>query len=421
MAGVMKRIQSGFGGGTITEAQLENVFHEALPDQTAACHARLDEFFTQWFDTAYPSGGGANRPQITGPGLSGPGFACAPTIGYALTPAQPTGGAGWYTGAVAIDWQVDNGLDATTSLDGCAYRSFTADGTFTESCSAANTAGRAGPVTVTVKRDASPPATAVTLTPTPVGAWYSPRTVVLTPTDGAGASGVASTSYRLDGGAWTPYGGPFAVTTFGPHSLEVRSADVAGNVEAARTTTWGADFTAVEQLAGLSSFVAGLGLDKGLTAALQTQLTEAAKRLGKGKDACGQLDDFAAKTADAAGKSDPRLTVAQAEAVLSAYQIEALLGCVSSASREPEAEHDLLTLSAAIDGLGLGKQVADDLGNRVRTIAKELPGGNRAASCRSLRNLSGRIADLERKGKLTAEQASTLRNAVAEISDELGC
>lgn len=28
----------------------------------------------QWFDTAYPSGGGANRPQITGPGLAGPGF-----------------------------------------------------------------------------------------------------------------------------------------------------------------------------------------------------------------------------------------------------------------------------------------------------------------------------------------------------------
>jgi hypothetical protein len=35
---------------------------------------RLDEFFTGWFDTAYPPGGGTNRPQLTGPGLDGPGF-----------------------------------------------------------------------------------------------------------------------------------------------------------------------------------------------------------------------------------------------------------------------------------------------------------------------------------------------------------
>jgi hypothetical protein len=41
---------------------------------TSACRARLSQFFTQWFDTAYPAGGGANRPQITGPGLNGPNF-----------------------------------------------------------------------------------------------------------------------------------------------------------------------------------------------------------------------------------------------------------------------------------------------------------------------------------------------------------
>ena len=46
-----------------------------LPNQSAGCHAQLDQFFTQWFDTAYPVGGGpANRPTLTGPGLSGPGF-----------------------------------------------------------------------------------------------------------------------------------------------------------------------------------------------------------------------------------------------------------------------------------------------------------------------------------------------------------
>jgi hypothetical protein len=40
----------------------------------------LGEFFAQWFDTAYPPGGGANRPMITGPGLAGPGFYSAPGV-----------------------------------------------------------------------------------------------------------------------------------------------------------------------------------------------------------------------------------------------------------------------------------------------------------------------------------------------------
>ncbi len=71
--GAMKQIQHDFGGGTITEAQLENVFHQWLPNQSAACHTKLDQFFTQWFDTAYPSPNNAvNKPQVTGPGLNGP-------------------------------------------------------------------------------------------------------------------------------------------------------------------------------------------------------------------------------------------------------------------------------------------------------------------------------------------------------------
>ncbi len=57
----MKQIQTDFGGGSITEAQLEDVFHPWLPNQSAACHARLDQFFTQWFDTAYPAGGGRQQ------------------------------------------------------------------------------------------------------------------------------------------------------------------------------------------------------------------------------------------------------------------------------------------------------------------------------------------------------------------------
>jgi Peptidase family M1 domain len=71
----LQQIQRDYRFASITEKQLEAEFHAFLPNPSAACHARLDEFFTEWFDTAYPSGGGgANRPQITGPGLTGPGF-----------------------------------------------------------------------------------------------------------------------------------------------------------------------------------------------------------------------------------------------------------------------------------------------------------------------------------------------------------
>jgi hypothetical protein len=67
-------IQHNYGGGSISEAQLKAEFHKYMPNQSQACSDRLDEFFTQWWDTAYPPGGGVNRPQLTGPGLDGGGF-----------------------------------------------------------------------------------------------------------------------------------------------------------------------------------------------------------------------------------------------------------------------------------------------------------------------------------------------------------
>ena len=65
-------------GPASARPQLEAAFRQWLPVHSSACQARLSQFFTQWFDTAYPSGGGANRPMITGPGLAGPGFYSAP-------------------------------------------------------------------------------------------------------------------------------------------------------------------------------------------------------------------------------------------------------------------------------------------------------------------------------------------------------
>ena len=73
----LQQIQRAYGGSHITEPELEAAFTQWLPVQTSASRARLGRFFTQWFDTAYPAGGGAHRPMITGPGLAGPGFYAA--------------------------------------------------------------------------------------------------------------------------------------------------------------------------------------------------------------------------------------------------------------------------------------------------------------------------------------------------------
>jgi hypothetical protein len=70
----LEQIQRQYGGASISEPQLEAAFGRWLPSRSAACRQRLGQFFTAWFDTAYPRGGGAHRPQITGPGLAGPGF-----------------------------------------------------------------------------------------------------------------------------------------------------------------------------------------------------------------------------------------------------------------------------------------------------------------------------------------------------------
>jgi aminopeptidase N len=70
----LEQIQRQYGGGSIAEPQLEAAFARWLPNHSAACTSRLSQFFRQWWDTAYPKGGGTNRPRITGPGLAGPGF-----------------------------------------------------------------------------------------------------------------------------------------------------------------------------------------------------------------------------------------------------------------------------------------------------------------------------------------------------------
>ncbi|MBD3944638.1 PxKF domain-containing protein [Nocardioides ganghwensis] len=97
----------------------------------------------------------------------------APVISKELTPATPDGANGWYRTDVAVDWTVTDAESAVT-LDGCQDAALTSDGSLTSSCSATSSGGSAGPVSVTVKRDATPP----TLEPVVSGVlgedgWYT--------------------------------------------------------------------------------------------------------------------------------------------------------------------------------------------------------------------------------------------------------
>ena len=87
--------------------------------------------------------------------------------------------------------------------------------------------------TATVRIDETDP---VTADDAPVAWQAGATTVELSPTD-AGGSGLATTTYELDGGA-TQAGTTVAVpATHGVHTITYRSTDAAGNVEADRTAT----------------------------------------------------------------------------------------------------------------------------------------------------------------------------------------
>ncbi len=70
-AGALHQLTAEFGGSSIEEPQLEHLFEGWLPNQSAACQARLGKFFGEWWDTGFPATGEPTtlKPQLTGPGL----------------------------------------------------------------------------------------------------------------------------------------------------------------------------------------------------------------------------------------------------------------------------------------------------------------------------------------------------------------
>ena len=171
----------------------------------------------------------------------------APTTSAAVSGAA--GANGWWTGAsltitlTASDAQ--SGVAATHyRLDGGAWQtgtSFSVAGDAVHGLEfySVDVAGNTEATqSAQVKLDAAAPLT----TSSADSAWHTGAvTVTLTPSDAL--SGVASTHFRLDGGAWQT-GTLVAIAGDGVHSLEFYSTDVAGNTEATKSAQVKIDATA---------------------------------------------------------------------------------------------------------------------------------------------------------------------------------
>jgi alpha-tubulin suppressor-like RCC1 family protein len=152
-----------------------------------------------------------------------------PVISYTLSPEIPNGLDDWYTSSVGIDWTVSDPESAYTITNGCVDSTLSTDtapaGT-DYSCSASSAGGSTGPVTVTLKRDATKPTIAITPSPAANAAGWNKADVSLLVNcgDATPGSGIASCPSLAN------------VTTEGSTIIPAQTAsDNAGNTSAATT------------------------------------------------------------------------------------------------------------------------------------------------------------------------------------------
>jgi large repetitive protein len=157
-------------------------------------------------------------------------------------PTTAPNGNGWYNGDVTIDWTCS---DALSGIDGSCPADTTIGGegtALTDSVSVSDLAGNSTTAfsSPAVKIDRTAPTTSAAASPS--ASWAnSDVTVTLSPSDAL--SGVASTSYILDGGL-PQIGTTVAISSEGTHDLSWFSVDNAGNVEGSQSTQIKIDKTA---------------------------------------------------------------------------------------------------------------------------------------------------------------------------------
>lgn len=135
------------------------------------------------------------------------------------------GDDGWYTSDVALRWELSD-LESPYTTTGCTAQMITADQPASEyACTATSAGGTAGPVTTSIKRDATAPT--VTLG-APAASYRVDQTVSLACNATDALSGVAQPCAPIDASAWSFGAGPETVTR--------TARDRAGNVGSASAT-----------------------------------------------------------------------------------------------------------------------------------------------------------------------------------------
>ncbi len=173
-----------------------------------------------------------------------PADSVAPLVSAAVSSAAP-GDNGWFRGDVSVAvTAADNRPGALTVETGrsAGWEPYVApvvvsgDGKHAVSYRAADAAGNSsGEKVEQVWIDATAPTTLLAVTPG-TGAGAGKATLKLTAQDEL--SGVAATTYRVDGGDWKVLGDETPVVEgIGTHTVEFFSTDVAGNTEALRSLT----------------------------------------------------------------------------------------------------------------------------------------------------------------------------------------
>jgi len=204
--------------------------------------------------------GGPGNPEPPGPGDPDnppPADTTPPVISVAVTP--PPNGNGWNNENVFVNWTIGDPESGIASSSGCNDVTLTNEtGGTILSCTATNGAGLTStlPTPWVIRIDKTPPTTTASLDPpTPNGkrGWYiSDVTVCLSASDpvladGSLGSDVASTKYRVNGGAWQDHTGCFVVGTESwDNDIDFYSTDNADNVEAEKDVHFKLDKTPPE-------------------------------------------------------------------------------------------------------------------------------------------------------------------------------
>jgi hypothetical protein len=148
-----------------------------------------------------------------------------PEITSVLSPASANGSNGWYTVDVGLDWTVSE-PESPSSLAtvGCVDQTITADqGPTDYTCSATSAGGSAGPETVTIKRDATPPTNVQFVGGPAAGASYFPTTVPAAPTCTADDATSGVIACQVSGYS----------TAVGAHTMLATATDDAGHTATA--------------------------------------------------------------------------------------------------------------------------------------------------------------------------------------------